>query len=137
MKSGMTFMRHWVFACKKAIQKVVLKTIQDDSTYKGARWGTPSNTQKGFQSFVFTSQDSLIIDWTDTISDNGIHIGIMTRFGEIIGIIAPKRTKRGKTSDITSVEGTSTRTLDRLDFVKSKPITTLGVTKITWNSTVK
>ena len=37
VKSGMTFMRNWVFACKKAIQKGVLKTIQDDSTLKGAR----------------------------------------------------------------------------------------------------
>ena len=36
VKSEMTFMRHWVFACKKAIQKAVLKTIQDDSTYKGS-----------------------------------------------------------------------------------------------------
>ena len=47
VKSGMTFMRHWVFACKKAIQKAVLKVIQDDSTYKGARWENESNTQKG------------------------------------------------------------------------------------------
>ena len=47
VNSGMTFMRHWVFACKKAIQKAVLKVIQDDSTYKGARWENESNTQKG------------------------------------------------------------------------------------------
>ena len=139
VKSGMTFMRHWEFACKKAIQKAVLKTIQDDSTYKGARWGNESNTQKGLQSFIFTSQDSLIIDGTDTIPDNGIHIGILARLGEIMGIIAPKtakRTKKGKTSVITSVGETSTRTLGRLDFVKSKPFTALGGTKITWNSTV-
>ena len=36
VKSGMTFMRHWVFAYKKAIQKGVLKGIQDDGTLKGA-----------------------------------------------------------------------------------------------------
>ena len=139
VKSRMTFMRHWVFACKKAIQKAVLKTIQNDSTYKGARWGNLCNTQKGLQSFIFTPQDSLIIDGTDTISDNGIHIGILARLAEIMGIIAPKtakRTKKGKTSVITSVGGTSTRTPGRLDFVKSKPFAALGGTKITWNSTV-
>ena len=80
-------MRHWVFACKKAVQKAVLKTIQDDSTLKGARWGNPSNTQKGFQSFVFTSQDSLIIDGTDTIKQMYIHIDILTRLGQYLGII--------------------------------------------------
>ena len=107
MKSGMTFMRHWVFACKKAVQKVVLKTIQDDSTYKGARWGNTSNTQKGFQSFVFTSQDSVIIAETDTSTDDGIHIGIMARLGEIMGIIAPRTANR------TNEEGKNIRHYDR------------------------
>ena len=59
VKNGMTFIRHWVFACKKAIQKAVLKTIQDDSTLKGARWGNLSNTQKGFQSFIVEISSTL------------------------------------------------------------------------------
>ena len=59
VKNGMTFMRHWVFACKKAIQKAVLKAIQDDSTLKGARWGNLSNTQKGFQSFIVEISSTL------------------------------------------------------------------------------
>ena len=88
VKNGMTFMRHWVFACKKAIQKAVLKTIQDDSTLKGARWGNESNTQKGFQSFIFTPHDSLIIDGTDTTPDSVyIHILILARLGKYLGII--------------------------------------------------
>ena len=107
VKSGMTFMRHWVFACKKAVQKLVLKTIQDDSSYKGARWGNPSNTQKGFQSFVFTSQDSLIIDGTDTTVDDNIYIGIMARLAEIMGIIAPRTANR------TNEEGKNIRHYER------------------------
>ena len=88
LQSGMTFMRHWVFACKKAIQKALLKTIQDDDTLKGARWGNPSNTQKGLQSFIFTPQDSLIIDGTDTIKDSPyIHIDILARLDQYLGII--------------------------------------------------
>ena len=88
VQSGMTFMRHWVFACKKAVQKAVLKTIQDDSTLKGARWGNPSNTQKGLQSFIFSPQDSLIIDGTDTINDSPYtHIDILARLGQYLGII--------------------------------------------------
>ena len=72
----------------KNIQKAVLKTIQDDSTLKGARWGNESNTQKGFQSFVFTSQDSLINDGTDTIPNSPyIHIDILGRLGQHLGII--------------------------------------------------
>ena len=58
VKSGMAFMRNWVFACKNAIQKGLLKSIREDSTMKGARWGNESGTMKGFQSFVFTPQDS-------------------------------------------------------------------------------
>ena len=86
--NGMTFMRHWVFACKKAIQKAVLKTIQDDSTLNGARWGNERNTQKGFQSFIFTPHDSLIIDGTDTVPDSPyIHIDILGRLGQYLGII--------------------------------------------------
>ena len=107
VKSGVTFMRHWVFACKKAVQKLVLKTMIDDSTLKGARWGNPSNTQKGFQSFVFTSQDSLIIDGTDTAVDDGIHIGIMARLAEIMGIIAPRTVNR------TNEEGKNIRHYER------------------------
>ena len=44
VKSGMAFMRNWVFACKKAVQKGVLKEIQEDSTLRGARWGNESGT---------------------------------------------------------------------------------------------
>ena len=96
VKNGITFMRHWVFACKKAIQKAVLKTIQDDSTLKGARWGNESNTQKGFQSFIFTSQDSLIIDGTDTTPDSPyIHIDILGRLGQHLGI-ADRSLNEGK-----------------------------------------
>ena len=42
VKSGMTFMRHWVFACKKNIQQAVLNTIRTDNMLKGARWGNES-----------------------------------------------------------------------------------------------
>ena len=107
VKSGMTFMRHWVFACKKAVKKLVLKTIQDDSSYKGARWGNESNTRKGFQSFVFTSQDSLIIDGADTVVDDNIHVGIMARLAEIMGIIAPRTANR------TNEEGKNIRHYER------------------------
>ena len=107
VKSGITFMRHWVFACKKAVQKLVLKTIQDDSWYKGARWGSPSNTRKGFQSFFFTSQDSLIIDGTDTVVDDNINVGIMARLAEIVGIIAPR------TASQTNEEGKNIRHYER------------------------
>ena len=87
VKSGMTFMRHWVFACKKAIQKAVLKTIQDDSTLKGARWGNESNTQKGFQTFIFTNHDSVIIDGADTIPNSPyIHVDILGRLARYLGI---------------------------------------------------
>ena len=102
VKNGITFMRHWVFACKKAIQKAVLKTIQDDDTLKGARWGNESNTQKGFQSFVFTPHDSLIIDGTDTPNSTYIHILIITRLCEHLGII-----------DRSFIEGKNIRHYDR------------------------
>ena len=85
----------------------MLKTIQDDSTLKGARWGNYSNTQKGLQSFIFTPHDSLIIDGTDTIRDYGIHIGILARLGEIMGIIAPRTANR------TNEEGKNIRHYDR------------------------
>ena len=82
VQNGMMFMRHWVFACKKAIiQKAVLKTVQDDNTLKGARWGNDSNTQKGFQSFIFTPHDSLIMDGTDTPESSYIHILILAGLG--------------------------------------------------------
>ena len=88
VQNGMTFMRHWVFACKKAIQKAVLKTIQDDNTLKGARCGILIDTQKGLQSFIFTPHDSLIIDGTDTMPDSSyIHIDILGRLGQYLGII--------------------------------------------------
>ena len=88
VKNGMMFMRRWVFACKKAIQKAVLKTIQDDSTLKGARWGNERNTLKGFQSFIFTPHDSLIIDGTDTTPNSAyIHILILALLGQYLGII--------------------------------------------------
>ena len=81
-------MRNWVFACKKAIQKAVLKTIQDDNTLKGARWRNLSNTQKGLQSSIFTPHDSLIIDGTDTIPDSPyIHIDILGRLGQYLGTL--------------------------------------------------
>ena len=84
----MTFMRHWVFACKKAIQKAVLKTIQDDSTLKGARWGNERNTQKGFQTFFFTNHDSVIIDGTDTVPDSPyIHVDFLGRLAQYLGIV--------------------------------------------------
>ena len=87
VQNGMMFMTHWVFACKKAIQKAVLKTVQDDNTLKGARWGNESNTQKGFQSFIFTPHDSLIIDGTDTPESSYIHILILAGLGQNLGII--------------------------------------------------
>ena len=87
VQNGMMFMRHWLFACKKAIQKAVLKTVQDDNTLKGVRWGNESNTQKGFQSFIFTPHDSLIIDGTDTPDSAYIHILILAGLGQNLGII--------------------------------------------------
>ena len=47
VKSGMTFMRHWVFACKKAVQKLVLKTIQDEVRTREHAGGTRVTHGKG------------------------------------------------------------------------------------------
>ena len=109
VKSGMAFMGNWVLTCKKAIQKSVLKEIQEDSTLRGARWGNDSGTMKGFQSFVFTPQDSLIIDGTDTdITEwEYIHVDILARFGQYMGIIAPGTANR------TNVEGRNIRHYER------------------------
>ena len=104
VQNGMMFMTHWVFACKKAIQKAVLKTVQDDNTLKGARWGNESNTQKGFQSFIFTPHDSLIIDGTDTPESSYIHILILAGLGQNLGII-----------DRSLNEGKNIRHYDRRD----------------------
>ena len=108
VKSGMTFMRHWVFACKKAIQQAVLNNIRNDNTLKGARWGNESKTQKGLQSFISMPHDSLIIDGTDTITDSSyIHIDVLARLGQYMGIIAPGTANR------TNVEGKNIRHYDR------------------------
>ena len=86
----------------------MLKTVQDESTLTGARWGNPSNTQKGLQSFVFTPPDSVIIDGTDTIKDSTyIHIDILARLGKIMRIIAPRTANR------TNEEGKDIRHYDR------------------------
>ena len=64
---------------------------------------------KGFQSFVFTPQDSLIIDGTDTDVENSqdTSIGILARFGQYIGNIAPGTANR------TNEEGRNIRHYER------------------------
>ena len=134
VKSGMAFMRHWVFACKKAIQIGVLKTIQEDNTLKGARWGNESGTTKRFQSFVFTPQDSLIIDGTDTdVSESTyIHIDILARLGQYMGIIAPGTANR------TNEEGRNIRHYERGRNVNTAtgPTGFRQITSVNWDDYV-
>ena len=135
VKSGMTFMRHWVFACKKAIQKGVLKTIQEDNTLKGARWGNESGTMKRFQSFVFTPQDSLTIYGTDTdVSESTyIHIDILARLGQYMGIIAPGTANR------TNEEGRNIRHYERGRNVNTAtgPTGFRQITSVNWDDYVE
>ena len=90
---------------------------------------------KGFQSLFFTPQDSLIIDGTDTdVSQTTyIHIDILPRLGQYMGIIAPGTANR------TNEEGRNIRHYERGrdDNTVTGPAGFRQITSINWDDYVE